>query len=247
MHKNFVSREEDILEGVVYLAQYDLIIKDYVIWLDSESQKVIIPCQELELDDIKCNLNGYIGKKIKFKIIDYDDKRRISIGSCKKICQQKRNHLIEEMKSGKTFKGIISRLVYFGAYLNIDDTPVMIRNSDFACDYTKISDIYQEGDLMAVKLLKVAHNGKIYVQAAKKYESGSKINIEDFKPHTVVQGLVRNVKSWACFVNIAPNLDAICPVPTYFKIKEGMRVAFRINQVRIEDRRVRGKIIKVID
>ena len=88
-------------------------------------------------------------------------------------------------------------------------------------------------------------NLKINVQAVTKYECHSSITIEDFEPQTVVYGLVRSVKPWACFVNIAPNLDAICPVPTFFTVKEGMKVAFRINQVRLEEGRVRGKIIKV--
>ncbi|MTL62742.1 RNA-binding protein, partial [Turicibacter sanguinis] len=33
---------------------------------------------------------------------------------------------------------------------------------------------------------------------------------------------------------------------TYFNVKEGMKVAFRINQVRLDEGRVRGKIIKII-
>jgi|GEM_PF-1607589 len=236
-----------VQEGIVRLVQYDLILNDYAVWLDHSHEKFIIPRQELEIHEIKGNLNNYIGKKLKFNVIGYDDKRDLYIGSCKALKLEKQQELVKRLRSGEEFDARIIRLVYFGAYLSIDDMSVIIRNRDFANDYTTISDVCSEGEIIRVKLLKITQTGKINVQAVEKYENVSMITVEDFKPHTVVYGLVRNVKSWACFVNIAPNLDAICPVPTYFNVKEGMKVAFRINQVRKEDGRIRGKIIKIIE
>lgn len=238
--------KNEILEGIVRLVQYDILLNDYVAWLEYGGYKVIIPRSELELYEIKGNLNQYIGGILSFNIIEFDEKRQIFLASCKSIKEKKRNRVIERLNAGEVFDGKIVKIVYFGAYLQIEDISVILRNQDFANDYTTIADIYQEGDTIKVKLLKINDNLKINVQAVVKYESQSTISIEDFEPQTVVYGLVRNVKSWACFVNIAPNLDAICPVPTYLNIKEGMKVAFRINQVRLEEGRVRGKIVKVI-
>lgn len=238
--------KEPIKKGIVRLIQYDVVLKDYAIWLDSKEGKVIIPRQELELYDIKGSLNHYIGSTLEYITTAYDANRHVHLGSCKKLKQQKQAALIKRLQAGEVFEAEVIRFVYFGAYLNIDGIPVILRNQDFASDYTTVADVYQEGDHIEVCHLKVNENLKINVQAVHKYESNSTITIEDFQPKTVVLGLVRSVKSWACFVNIAPNLDAICPVPSYFTVKEGMKVAFRINQVRIEEGRVRGKIIKII-
>lgn len=238
--------KEEVLEGIVRLVQYDILLNDYVAWLEYEGYKVIVPRSELELYDIKSNLNQYIGMILYFNLVEFDETRQVFIASCKQIKEKKRQQIIERLKLGEAFNAKIIKLVYFGAYLTIEDISVILRNQDFSSDYTTVADIYQEGDIIKVKLLKVNDNLKINVQAVEKYQSQSTICIHDFEPQTVVYGLVRNVKSWACFVNIAPNLDAICPVPTYFHVKEGMKVAFRINQVRIEEGRVRGKIIKVI-
>ena len=236
----------EIKEGVVRLVQYDVVLNDYTVWLELDGNKVIIPRQELELYEIKGNLNHYIGMKIQYVIKNYDAHRHIYIASCKEVQYQKRQEMIQRLQAGETFEAKVVRLVYFGAYLSIDGVSVILRNQDFSNDYTVVSDVYKEGDRIEVRYLKVNENQKINVQAVTKYESKSSITIADFEPQTVVYGLVRSVKSWACFVNIAPNLDAICPVPTYFTVKEGMKVAFRINQVRLEEGRVRGKIIKVI-
>lgn len=243
---NPLANYDEVLEGIIRLVQFDILLNDYVAWLDFEGDRVIIPRQELELYEIKGTLNHYIGMKVAFKIVDYDEKRRVYLASCKEIKEAQRHEVIERLKAGESFEATITKIVYFGAYLMIDNISVILRNQDFANDYTTVGDIYNEGDKIQVCLLKVNENMKINVQAIEKYESQSSITIEDFEPQTVVYGLVRNVKSWACFVNIAPNLDAICPVPTYFNVKEGMKVAFRINQVRLDEGRVRGKIIKII-
>lgn len=243
---NPLATNHEILEGIIRLVQFDILLNDYVAWLDFEGDRVIIPRQELELYEIKSTLNHYIGMKVQFKIMSYDEQRRVYLASCKEIKEERRNDIIARLKEGESFEATITKIVYFGAYLMIDGISVILRNQDFSNDYTTVGDIYHEGDTILVSLLKVNDNMKINVQAVEKYETQSSITIEDFEPQTVVYGLVRNVKSWACFVNIAPNLDAICPVPTYFNVKEGMKVAFRINQVRLDEGRVRGKIIKII-
>ena len=239
-------KNRDIQEGTVRLVQYDLILNDYALWVDLEDKKIIIPRQELEVFEFKGNLNTFISKKIRFHFIDYDEKRQIYIGSCKILKLQKRKKLIQRLKSGEIFDAKITRFVYFGAYLIVDDVSVIMRNRDFAKDYTTIGDIHREGDILQVKLLKISQNGKINIQAIEKYESAEVMAFDDFKPQTVVHGVVRTIKPWACFVNIAPNIDAICPLPNHLSIKEGMSVAFRINQVRSEEGRIRGKIIKII-
>ena len=247
MSTKVLDMAQEMQEGIVRLVQYDLILNDYTVWLDHHSQKVVIPRQELELFEVKGSLNHYIGKKLQFVLTDFDEKRKIHLGTCKPVKTRQRDDLIESLQQGEAFEARIVRLVYFGAYLEIAGIPVILRNRDFADDYTTVADIHDMGDTIQVKLLKISQNGKINVQAVSKYESPSKITIEDFLPHTVVYGIVRNVKPWACFVNIAPNLDAICPIPPYINVKEGMKVAFRINQVKPEEKKIRGKIIKEIE
>lgn len=241
-----LKTKKEVKEGIVRLVQYDIILNDYTVTLDSDGDKVIIPRQELEIYTIKGDLYHYIGRTIQYITIAYDADRNVYLGSCRELKYKKRLNLIKRLKSGETFEATITRFVYFGAYLTIEGVSVILRNQDFASDYTTVSDVYKEGDRVLVCLLKVNDNLKINVQAVKKYQSQSSITIADFEPQTVVYGVVRSVKSWACFVNIAPNLDAICPVPTFFTVKEGMKVAFRINQVRLEEKRIRGKIIKVL-
>ena len=62
----------------------------------------------------------------------------------------------------------------------------------------------------------------------------------------MVLGTVRSVKKWGIFVRIAPNLDALCSIPSHLALREGDKVSFRITQVLEEEKRVRGKIVRLI-
>jgi len=234
-------------EGVIRLVKYDMILGDYTAWLDHEGTKVAITREELELYDIKGNLNAYIGQKIQYSILEYDEHREIYLGTRKPALRKRQQELISALKQGESFEASIIKIVYFGAYLAIDCLTVILRNKDFSSDYTVVGDVFQKGDKMTVKLQRISQNGKVNVERVPKYENPNRAHLEDFQPQTVVSGLVRSIKPWACFVNIAPNLDAICPIPAYFQVEEGMRVAFRINQVRLDDGRIRGKIIKILE
>ena len=130
-------------------------------------------------------MNPYFGR------VDFNETRQVFIASCKQIKEKKRQQIIERLKLGEAFNAKIIKLVYFGAYLTIEDISVILRNQDFSSDYTTVADIYQEGDIIKVKLLKVNDNLKINVQAVEKYQSQSTICIHDFEPQTVVYGLVR--------------------------------------------------------
>lgn len=82
---NPLATNHEILEGIIRLVQFDILLNDYVAWLDFEGDRVIIPRQELELYEIKSTLNHYIGMKVQFKIMSYDEQRRVYLASCKEI------------------------------------------------------------------------------------------------------------------------------------------------------------------
>ena len=233
--------------GIILMVQFDPSFEEYVAWVESAGKRILIPASELELFSIRGNLNHYVGQSVTFVEYRFDAKRQLHIGSCRPVKVQQREQLIEKLEAGQTFEATVVKFVYFGAYLVIDGVRVTLRNQDFSDDYTTVGDIYEVGDCLKVRLQRINQNRKINVEAIDRHQTTSSITIADFEPQTVVYGLIRSIKSWGCFVNIAPNLDAICPIPSQFKVSEGMKVAFKINQVRISESKVRGKIVRIID
>ncbi len=242
-----VNEQPRLAEGIIRMVQFDPTLNEYVAWVELEGDKYLIKASELEVFPVRGTINHYVGQQVTFAILSYDAQRDVYFGSCRYVKESKRDELIEALESGEEFEATVVRLIYFGAYLAIDGVWVILRNQDFSDDYTTVSDVYHVGDVMKVRLNRVNQNKKINVEVVNRHQTSSMITIDDFEPQTVVYGLIRSIKSWGCFVNIAPNLDAICPIPTSFKVKEGMKVAFKINQVRADEGKVRGKIVRIIE
>jgi polyribonucleotide nucleotidyltransferase len=71
--------------------------------------------------------------------------------------------LLEEPEVGKTYKGIVRRVVDFGAFVEIlPNTEALLHVSEIAYERTEnVADVLNEGDEIEVKVLSVERDGKI--------------------------------------------------------------------------------------
>lgn len=132
----------------------------------------------------------------------------------------------------------------FGAYLQYKGTVLILRNKDFANDYTSVKEVVREGSKLKCKLVELSKTKRIFVMAAKKYEVSSKMDLSMFKRDQVILGSVVAVKPFGVFVRLAPGVDALSPIPLNYDPMEGDQVQFRVLQVNEDSRRVRGKIMR---
>jgi len=71
--------------------------------------------------------------------------------------------LLEEPEVGKTYQGVIKRVVDFGAFVEIlPNTEALLHVSEIAYERTEnVADVLREGDEIEVKVLSVERDGKI--------------------------------------------------------------------------------------
>ncbi len=71
--------------------------------------------------------------------------------------------LLEEPEVGKTYQGVVKRVVDFGAFVEIlPNTEALLHVSEIAYERTEnVSDVLNEGDEVEVKVLSVERDGKI--------------------------------------------------------------------------------------
>ena len=206
-------------------------------------ETVIIP--KSEIGDNK-NLHNLIGK-----LVDYVDTDEVGFASMKKAMPVKREILLNRFDKGEILSGRITNIQRWGAFLTINGVSCLIRNCDFASDYSTISDVYKEGDIIdGLKLRKVSETDRISLEKVEKYESPHAVDLSNIKSGSIILGTVRNVKPFGCFVAVANgNIDALCPVPQDTEIEEGMKVNCRLTNVDLEsdERKIRGKIESIIN
>lgn len=252
MNEDLIKKYEDlqkdgaVLTGIVRLTQHNALLDTEILMLDLEGTKAIITRENIDIRQITTSLVNFVGKKIKFMIVEIDREAETLICSRKAVKEIEREAMVKRLEAGEVVNAKIAKLLNFGAYVDIEGVTALIRNQDFAEDYTTMKELKEVGDVIEVKLRKVSSNGRVFVEATTKFCQPTVMSLDIFEPDQVVFGVVRNVKPWGAYVCIAPNIDALCPVPGTVDLEEGMNVTFRITQVKKEEGRVRGKIIKIL-
>lgn len=252
MNENLIKKYTDfakngtVLTGRVTFTQHHPTLDEDILMIDLGEVPCIITREELDVKPIKTSLVNFIGKRLNFIVKEVDAEAGVVICSRKSIKEVERDIVIEKLQEGSEMEATIEKILPYGAYVDINGATAFLRNQDYATDFTTIADKLKVGDKLKVVLNRTSSTNKIYVEAIEKFSNPSVINLEDFEPNQVLFGLVRNVKPFGCFVCIADGLDALAPVPQTMEIEEGMKVVFKVEEVLPEEKRVRGKILKVI-
>ena len=239
-------KNKEIMKGVVKLVQFDKGLDTDILALDLDGVKGIIVRDEVDHEVNWKSLVGFIGREVNFTVQRIDEETGTVFCSRKEAQEILREEIFERLCEGEVFNARIVNILKYGAYVEIEGISGLLKNVDFADDYTAIEDVLKVGDTVNVKLKKVSANNKLIFEAVEKYKNPTIMEFDIFERDQVVLGVVRNVKPWGVYVCIAPGLDALCPIPGTGEIEEGMKVSFRITQVKPEEQRVRGKIIRTL-
>lgn len=247
-YKSKVNTKE-ILKGIVQIVHFDDSLKSDVLMLDLKGVKGIVLRKDVESNEKRKlkSLTGFVGREILFTVEEVIEDKNLVICSRANAQEIMKPEIIERLSEGDTMEAQIVHFLKYGAFVEIQGITGLLKNTDFADDHTKINDIKKIGDKLRVRLARpVADNGKLNFQAIEKYKNPTILNINTFERDQVVLGVVRDIKPFGAFVNIAPGLDALCNLPPNIEIEEGLKVRFRIQQVIIEDNKVRGKILTTL-
>lgn len=238
--------KKEILKGMVKMVQPSEEYKSDILVLDLDGVVGIVLREDVDLDLEHKSLVGFLGREINFVIKSIDTNKNTLFCSRKEAQAIQKEEIVGKLQEGEVFNGQIVNILKYGAYVEIQGVTGLLKNVDFAEDYTTIGEVLKVGSNINVKLKKISANNKLIFQAVEKYKNPTIMNISAFEADQVVLGVVRNVKPWGIYVCIAPGLDALCPIPGTGEIEEGMKVCFRITQVKSEEGRVRGKIVRTL-
>jgi len=247
--RKYINAMEDkkILKGLVVLTQYDEELDTEMLLMDLEGIKGIITREEVDYQMEWKSLVRFVGQEIYFTVKEVDEENNIVYCSRKEAQELMEEEIIERLKNGEIFEATITGIVRYGAYVEINGIYAILRNIDFSDDYVKVGDVLKVGDKIKVKLQNVSENKRLRVEAVEKYELKTVMNFDAFERDQVVLGVVNGIKPWGAYVTIAPGLDALCPIPLIGEIEEGTKVSFRITQVQEDKKRVRGKIVRILN
>lgn len=241
------AKENDkILQGLIVLTQHDERFDTEVLVMDLDGVEGVILRDEVDYQRDWRSLVRFVGKDIYYIVVDVDEENEIVYCSRKKAQEKMEDEIIERLQNEEEVEATITGIVRFGAYVEIDGIYALLKNVDFSDDHVSVGEVLSVGDTINVRLKNVSDNNRITVEAVEKYKLKTIMSFDAFERDQVVLGVVNGVQPWGAFVTIAPGLDALCPIPPTGEIEEGTRVRFRITQVQEDKKRVRGKILKIL-
>lgn len=240
-------KERKILKGLVKVVQKDEDLNTDILIVDLKGVMGIIVRDEVDHEIKWKSLVGFVGREVSFCVNEIDTDKGVLICSRADAQKIQKGAIVERLREGEVFSAQIVNSLKYGAYVEIEGVTGLLKNVDFADDYTSIDEVRKVGDSINVKLKHISSNGRLNFEAIEKYKNPTIMNFDMFQRDQVVLGVVRNVTPAGVYVCIAPGLDALCPYPGTGDLEEGMKVSFRITQVRPDEKRVRGKIVRILN
>jgi small subunit ribosomal protein S1 len=120
--------------------------------------KAFLPGSQIDLRPVR-NLDQYIGKRLKFKVIKFNKKRGNIVLSRRALLEAEREHLkhqtLETIREGQIVDGIVKNITDYGAFIDLGGMDGLLHITDMSWGRVKHpSQILNIGDEIKVKVLK---------------------------------------------------------------------------------------------
>ena len=202
--------------------------------------KVFVPSSQISSRYVE-DLASFKGKEYDFKIIEFDrSKRRIIAGRKELVIKEdkeRREKLYATIEEGSQMEGVISRLVDFGAFVDLGGVDGLIHISEMSWGRVKkASDLVKEGEKVKVTVLGIDKTkGKISLSLKDVSNNPWADAEEKFALGTVLEGKVVRMVPFGAFVELANGVDGLLHIS---------QIAAK-HVLKPEDELKTGEIIKV--
>ncbi len=176
--------------------------------------RVFVPaslCSSRRVED----LSTLVGKDVRLKIIDVDNRRHRAIGSVKAVEREERNAAAEKLWStievGNVYKGVVKSMTSYGAFVDIGGADGMIHVSELSwskiSNPAKVLSIGQEVEVFVKAVDK--ENKKISLGYRKEEDNPWRIFTEKYSVGDVVNVEIVSIVPFGAFAQIIPGIDGL--------------------------------------
>lgn len=178
--------------------------------------KVFVPSSQISNRYVE-DLSSFVGNEYEFEILEYNTEKgrpRIVAGRkalAQKEIDEKRKQVFETIHEGDKINGTVSRIVDFGAFVDLGGVDGLIHISELSWGRVrKVTDVLKEGQAVSVIVLGVdPEKGKISLSLKDPDMDPWKDADTKFAPGSVVTGKVVRMTSFGAFVELADGIDGL--------------------------------------
>ena len=253
--KAFDKINELANEGETFKATVKEVVKGGLI-CDVFGVDGFMPASQISTRFVK-NLNKYVGRKLKVRIIENDRRRKKLILSARVIIEEENERLEKEVWSklelGSIINGRIKSLTNFGAFVDVGGIDGLLHISEMS--WHKIdhpSEIFEIGQDVEVYVKEFDKDAKKISLGYRREEDNPWFHADEkYASGNVVSAKIVRILPFGAFVNLEQGIDALVHISQISNkrletpadvLKEGMVVEVAIIDIDTEKRKINASI-----
>lgn len=179
--------------------------------------KAFLPGSQIDLRPVR-NIDAYIGKRYKFKVIKFNKKRGNIVLSRRALLEEERESLrsqtLDQMKEGSIVRGVVKNITDYGAFIDLGGMDGLLHITDMSWGRVKHpSEILNVGDEIEVKVLKFDNEKERVSLGLKQLKADPwEAVAAEFTPGRKVKGKVVSLTDYGAFVELAEGVEGLIHV-----------------------------------
>jgi len=204
------AENEEVIEGTVVAKVKGGLSVDIGV-------KAFLPGSQIDLRPVR-NMDVYIGKKYKFKVIKFNKKRGNIVLSRRALLEQEReslrNQTLDTMKEGSIVTGLVKNITDYGAFIDLGGMDGLLHITDMSWGRIKHpSEVLNVSDEITVKVLKYDNERERVSLGMKQLQPDPWDSIRDrFPIGSKVQGKIVSLTDYGAFVELGEGVEGLIHV-----------------------------------
>lgn len=163
-------------------------------------------------DEILQRLNALINKELRVRILDADRKANKLIFSEKEAVKEGLAERFEKMAIGDAVKGVVTGVVDFGVFVNVEGIEGLIHISEISWErVSNPSDYVKVGQTVDAKIIAIDKE-RLSLSMKQLTQDPWLDEVEQFKSGDTAEGTVTRITPFGAFVQLSPSVEALVHV-----------------------------------
>jgi len=163
-------------------------------------------------DEILQKLHALVNKSLRVRILDSSRKDNKLIFSEKEAVRDDMQARLSNLKVGDTVEGVITGVIDFGAFVNVDGIEGLIHISEISWERVEDPRNYLKlGETVKAKIIAIDKD-RLSLSLKQMTEDPWLKEVKAFKKDEVVEGKITRITPFGAFVQLSPSVEALVHV-----------------------------------
>ncbi|HSX31319.1 MAG TPA: S1 RNA-binding domain-containing protein [Candidatus Saccharimonadales bacterium] len=163
-------------------------------------------------DEILQKLNQLTGKPIRVRVLDVSRKDNKLIFSEKEAVKDDMQARFAELKVGDVVEGIVTGVIDFGAFVNVDGIEGLIHISEISWERVENPrDYVKVGETVKAKIIAIDKD-RLSLSLKQMSEDPWLKEVQQFNKGDIVEGKITRITPFGAFVQLSPSVEALVHV-----------------------------------